>query len=842
MAERISFLGLFLGVLCFLSVCFAADKIQQGQWIKDDGENIVSANEKFVLGFFSPEGTSNRYVGIWYNEIIPQSVVWVANRERPILDKNGAFGITGNGTFVVLDGKNVSIWNTNSSVTSSNATMVLRNTSELIILKTDGWRPNNTIWQSFHQPTDTFLPGMRVDLSAGESKLFTSWTNSGNPSPGRFSMGIDPRASPQIVIWEGEKRYWRSGHWDGRVFLGVPMRTDFVYGFDLITENDNLYLEYKSSSSDLIMFKVDWNGKEVQQRWNESRKQWIKIQEQPADQCGVYNHCGQFARCDNSSSNGINCVCIVGFNPSDWNQWNARNWTGGCTRRTPLQCQKNNTEGGGAEKDGFREVKHIKLPDFADIDRNMRSPEDCKKKCEEDCSCNAYAPPVPGGISCMLWRNELVDMMQLDEGSGSTLFVRLHSSELDNKSSKTTIIVAVSVVAAVAVLVIVSIWLLCSRRARIRAAKKRDEIPRTELPTSGEFSSDFSAQCDLTVEGKAGASSDLVFFSFSSIAAATDSFSLANKLGQGGFGHVYKGVLPCGQEIAVKRLSRRSGQGVQEFTNELTVIAKLQHRNLVRLLGCCIEGDEKMLLYEYMPNKSLDSFVFDPAKRSELNWRKRFHIIEEIARGLLYLHRDSRLRIIHRDLKASNILLDGEMNPKISDFGMARIFGGNQNEANTNRVVGTYGYMAPEYAMEGLFSVKSDVYSFGVLLLEIVSGRRNTSFRTDDHSGIIEYAWEQWDEGKPMNLLDPSIFSSCVPQEVLRCIQLGLLCVQDLAVHRPNMSAVVLFLETDNVTLPVPRPPTYTASMRRSVDVDSWNQNNELPSSNSITMSVIVGR
>uniref|UniRef100_F6HCT3 Protein kinase domain-containing protein n=1 Tax=Vitis vinifera TaxID=29760 RepID=F6HCT3_VITVI len=207
--------------------------------------------------------------------------------------------------------------------------------------------------------------------------------------------------------------------------------------------------------------------------------------------------------------------------------------------------------------------------------------------------------------------------------------------------------------------------------------------------TEREFSKDFSGSVDLVGEGKQGSGSELPLFNFKCVAAATGNFSDENKLGQGGFGPVYKGMLPGGEEIAVKRLSRRSGQGLEEFKNEMTLIAKLQHRNLVRLLGCCIEGEEKMLLYEYMPNKSLDFFIFDPAKQAELDWRKRFTIIEGIARGLLYLHRDSRLRIIHRDMKASNILLDEEMNPKISDFGMARIFGGDQNEANTTRVVGT---------------------------------------------------------------------------------------------------------------------------------------------------------
>ncbi|VVA21669.1 PREDICTED: cysteine-rich, partial [Prunus dulcis] len=284
--------------------------------------------------------------------------------------------------------------------------------------------------------------------------------------------------------------------------------------------------------------------------------------------------------------------------------------------------------------------------------------------------------------------------------------------------SKIPTIVAIVVPIAVSVLLFVVGCCFVTRRAR----KKRSAA--AEAPSGvNDISSVESLQ-----------------FDFSTIVAATNNFSDDNKLGEGGFGQVYKGTLANGQEIAVKRLSKSSKQGVQEFKNEVALVAKLQHRNLVRLLGFCLEGEETILVYEYVPNRSLDYFLFDPEKQGELDWSRRYKIIAGIARGIMYLHEDSRLRIIHRDLKAGNILLDGEMHPKISDFGMARIFGVDQTQANTSRIVGTYGYMSPEYAMHGQFSVKSDLYSFGVLLLEIISGKKNSYFfQTDAAEDLMSH-------------------------------------------------------------------------------------------------------
>ncbi|GAB4826876.1 Cysteine-rich receptor-like protein kinase 10, variant 2 [Ancistrocladus abbreviatus] len=357
------------------------------------------------------------------------------------------------------------------------------------------------------------------------------------------------------------------------------------------------------------------------------------------------------------------------------------------------------------------------------------------------------------------------------------------------KSSSGKVIVAIVVPAVAVMLVLVIALAICLQK---RKTKKMYEVGNADTTASEDFTPVNSLQYDL-----------------GTLQAATNNFSNDNKIGQGGFGAVYKGMLTSGQEIAIKRLSASSVQGVEQFKNEAVLVAKLQHRNLVRLLGFCLAGAEKLLVYEFVPNKSLDHFLFDPKKQGLLEWSRRYKIILGIARGMLYLHEDSQLRIIHRDLKASNVLLDTDMNPKISDFGMARIFGVDQTQANTNKVVGTFGYMSPEYAMHGHFSMKSDVYSFGILILEIICGQRNSSFYHSSYGDLLSYAWKLWIEGMPLEFMDPSLRDSYSSQEVRRCIHIGLLCVDDDIDERPTMASIVLMLNSQSTTMPVPRRPTF---------------------------------
>ncbi|KAF2584826.1 hypothetical protein F2Q70_00034744 [Brassica cretica] len=770
----------------------AQDTIRRGEFLRDGSTHkpLVSPQKTFELGFFSPGSSPGRYLGIWYGNIEDKAVVWVANRENPISDRSGVLTISNDGNLVLLNGQNITVWSSNITSTNNDNNRVgsIRDTGNFELIEVSSER---VIWESFNHPTDTFLPNMRVRVNpqTGDNLAFVSWRSENDPSPGNFSLGVDPSGAPEIVLWgRNNTRRWRSGQWNSAIFTGIPnmaLLTNYLYGFKLSSppdETGSVYFTYvPSDPSVLLRFKVLHNGTEEELRWNEASKRWTKFQAAPESECDKYNRCGSFGICDMKGSNGI-CSCVDGYEPVSLGSWSR-----GCRRRTPLRCERNVSNVG---EDEFLTLKSVKLPDFETPEHSLADPEDCKDRCLKNCSCTAFT--FVNGIGCMIWNQDLVDLQQFEAG-GSSLHVRLADSEI-GESKKTKIVVIVAVLVGVLLLGIFALLLWRFKRKKDVSGTycghdADTSVVVVDMTKAKDTTTAFTGSVDIMIEGKAVNTSELPVFCLKVIVKATNDFSRENELGRGGFGPVYKGVLEDGQEIAVKRLSGKSGQGVDEFKNEIILIAKLQHRNLVRLLGCCFEGEEKMLVYEYMPNKSLDFFIFDEMKQELVDWKLRFAIIEGIARGLLYLHRDSRLRIIHRDLKVSNVLLDGEMNPKISDFGMARIFGGNQNEANT--------------------------------------------------------AWFLYTHGRSEELVDPKIRATCNKREALRCIHVAMLCVQDSAAERPNMAAVLLMLESDTATLPVPRQPTFTTSTRRnSMDVNFALDSSQqyIVSSNEITSTVVLGR
>ncbi|CAN1219624.1 Probable LRR receptor-like serine/threonine-protein kinase At1g56140 [Linum perenne] len=312
------------------------------------------------------------------------------------------------------------------------------------------------------------------------------------------------------------------------------------------------------------------------------------------------------------------------------------------------------------------------------------------------------------------------------------------------------------------------------------------------------------------------------YFDYQTLKKATKNFHPDNLLGRGGFGPVYKGKLRDGRTVAVKRLSlEKSQQGESEFLAEVRMITSIQHKNLVRLLGCCSEGEQRLLVYEYMKNRSLDLLVYGSLRP---NWNTRFQIILGIARGLQYLHEDSPLRIVHRDIKASNVLLDDKYQPRISDFGLARFFPEDQAYLSTT-FAGTLGYTAPEYAIRGELSEKADIYSFGVLVLEIICCRKNTDLSLPSEQQYLpEYAWKLYEKNKVNELIDPMLRRhGMVEREVVHVIHIAFLCLQPLANLRPPMSEVVSML-TRKVDAGTPVKPAFLDSRRRAAEGSfSWD-------------------
>ncbi|XP_071706284.1 G-type lectin S-receptor-like serine/threonine-protein kinase At4g27290 isoform X2 [Rutidosis leptorrhynchoides] len=772
----------------------------------------------YEMGFFSLGNSQYRYVGIWFKNISPQTVVWVANREIQVTCSSCVFRVNSNGTLLILnDDNNSLIWSSNYSLPVGNVNIVakLLDSGNFIVKDNSGSSDEDFMWQSFDYPDDTMLAGMKYgkDLITGRYWSMRSWKSLEDPSPGLYENRVDTNGYPQFFRWRGSVLETRFGPWNGVRFSGsLPSKPNPYYTYEFVCNEKEVYFKYDLINKSFItrLFMTP-EGSRVRLNWINATQSWVLTLATAVDMCTPYGVCGPFGHCN--FNNYPACSCLDGFEPRQPDEWNAGNWSGGCQRKKLLKC---------GDKDGFRRLSGLKLPDSRHSWYNVNmSLVECKKACTRNCSCTAYAnlDMRKGGSGCLLWFDDLMDIRENDENQD--IFLRTAKSE-SSVMEKVIIMVLPTTIVMVLVGLALAVYGWKKRRSREERQGNLSESLSEEDDTGGVKNKD----------------DKLPFFSFSEISKLTNNFSIDNKLGEGGFGPVYKGVMDDGQEIAVKRLSDTSSQGLDEFKNEVRCIHKLQHRNLVKILGSCAHKNEVMLIYEYMANGSLDTILFDETKSSALDWCRRFCIINGIARGLLYLHQDSHLRIIHRDLKASNILLDSDMNPKISDFGLARIFEGYETGVSTKNVVGTYGYIPPEYALHGVFSIKSDVFSFGVLVLEIISGKRNRRIFSQQHShNLLGHAWRLFKDDKSLQLVSASSCDSCIISEVLRSIHIGLLCVQNHAEDRPTMSSVVLMLGNDGV-LPQPKPPAFFTE----VDLDPWTSTTTTTmSANDMTVS-LTGR
>ncbi|CAN1794658.1 G-type lectin S-receptor-like serine/threonine-protein kinase CES101 [Linum perenne] len=748
---------------------------------------LVSTNGVFTLAFHRPGSpdSNSTYLGISYkDELDTTTLFWIANRAFPIPDDSGSLILDPTLRSLKLNysgGDLSNIFQVNSS-SSSNLTAVLQDSGNFALLSA-----SQTQWQSFDFPTDSWLPGMKLGLDrrTGRNRILTSWVSDSNPAPGAFTLEWDP-VKEELVMKRRGVSFWTSGRQlkpDEFQNLNIGMYS-LRYNISRVSNPDEDYLIFSASDTypgrpDFTVWRLTYDGDVLDLN---TRIYVVNVN----------------PRCDGDTTEG------------------------GCQRWPGPDCR---IRDGG---DMFVQRRGGFIGGEATTDGNATlGIGDCKNLCWTNCQCAGTSSLSNNGTGCVFWSGNFNP--QPDSEVAIIDIIVGAASNSTRVKKWIWALVAVAVVLLLAAILGVSFII---RKRKLKAERLLAELMTSDSPND---------IAEMEADG-ANHGHNLKIYSIATVMAATNNFSLRNKLGEGGFGPVYKGQLEGGGKVAVKRLSRSSGQGLIEFRNELLLIAKLQHMNLVRLVGCCIYGEEKMLVYEYMPNKSLDSFIFDESKRQVLDWTKRFSIIEGIAQGLLYLHKYSRVKIIHRDLKASNILLDENLNPKISDFGMARIFKANAVEANTNRVVGTYGYMSPEYAMEGTFSIKSDVFSFGDLLLEIVSGRKSNHLIHDLQLNLVGYAWQLWREGTPLQLMDPTLTSSCDTEQVLRCINVGLLCIEHSPEDRPRMSEVISMLTSEIVQLPTPKQPAFTTYRLKSDGEDKSSSNPESFSTNEATITTLSAR
>ncbi|CAN6236369.1 unnamed protein product [Urochloa humidicola] len=818
----LAFSLLLLSRRAFTAGDVITDTLSRGRNITDN-DTLVSADGTFTLGFFSPGVSTKRYVGIWFT-VSRDAVCWVANRDRPIDGNSGVLLVSDTGSLLILrDGSSSSgsgqvVWSSNSTSTSPVEAQLL-NSGNLVVHNRGSTTITTTtiLWQSFDSPSNAMLSGMKIgkDLWNGAEWFLTSWRSPDDPSPGPYRRALDTAGLPDNVVWQWQgnanKKVYRAGPWNGRWFSGIPEVLTYtnVMEYEMVISPREVTYSYVAKPGGPLTYVVLLDTGVVRRLvWDSNARAWQTYFQGPRDVCDTYGKCGAFGLCDAGAASTSFCGCLTGFSPASPAAWSSRDTSGGCRRNVRLDCVGGHGMTMTTTTDGFVLVRAVKLPDAhnVSVDRSVTL-EECGARCLANCSCLAYAAAdvrggdVPSG--CAMWTDDIVDLRYVDHGQD--LYLRVARSELPPPSAAasarrafpTAPVVGGSVAAVVAVLLGLLVLILIRRRRGRRISGAHSSA--MSFPSVEHHSSPAQSVTSSSAPAPVVPSVELLC-----LKEATGYFSESNIIGRGGFGVVYEGRLPDGRKVAVKRIiqSPLFDEGGEAFAREVEVMSKLKHGNLVQLLSYCKDGNERILVYEYMKNKSLDHYIFgeDPKLHALLNWQRRLEIIRGVAKGVAYLHGLNE-EVIHRDLKPSNILLDDNWRPKIADFGTAKLFVLDQADPT---LVQTVGYTAPEYIMERYLTLKCDVYSFGVITLEIVSGQKNRNTPT-----LLYDAWESWNQHRITELLDSAV-AQPEPEllfELERCVQIGLLCVQQSPNDRPTMYAVITMLNNSSSQIRAPKRP-----------------------------------
>ncbi|MQL92277.1 hypothetical protein Taro_024899 [Colocasia esculenta] len=759
----------------------ASDELSPDQSLSGN-QRLVSKDGNFELGLFCPGKNSHKYyVGIWFGKIPKQTVVWVANREAPVADPSTSeLRISENGDLVILSPSKAPAWTSNSSTRPSAmdsfVAQLLDNGNLVVRLRSDS---SAVVWQSFDHPTDTWLPGGWLGLNrvTGEYQYLHSWRSTEDPAPGQFSYHLDEEGSSQFFLrWNGSVSYWTTGNWTGQ-FSKMPevvSSTHFNFTYADVGGQRRGYTYSVQSSFVFTRATLNLVGRIVLLVWLQGAQEWQQVWAQPIKRCDAYSVCGAFSICNEQNSRL--CECLQGFEPVNEEEWERGDWSSGCARRTHLNCGNSSLGGSG---DGFLPVSSLQLPTSSQ-ELKGKSIKECEIVCLEDCYCTAYAC----GSGCSVWNGELRNAQKVFDGdanSQKTLYVRLPTSELPTSASEHVTAANVAYKPVIIGIVLGGVFLTFAALGLLYRMRRQ------------------------SYEKMRVAEGHLISFTYGNLLRATNNFS--EILGQGGFGSVFRGTLPDSTAVAVKRL-QGAAQGEKQFCTEVRTLGTVHHVNLVRLRGFCAQGTRKLLVYECMPNGSLNAHLFGSG-RSKLSWNLRYQIMLGVAGGLAYLHEKCRESIIHCDIKPENILLDAAFQPKIADFGLTKLLGRDFSRVLTS-MRGTIGYLAPEWLSGLPITSKADVYSYGMLVFEIISGRRNTDKRELSEGISFFPLWvaSKLCEGEELlGLLDETLHGAADADQLTRACKVACWCIQESEDHRPSMNQVVQILEgvVEVGTPPVPR-------------------------------------
>uniref|UniRef100_A0ACD5UHR0 Uncharacterized protein n=1 Tax=Avena sativa TaxID=4498 RepID=A0ACD5UHR0_AVESA len=777
------------------------DTILPGQALAVD-DKLISKDGRYALGFFetsrskSSQDTTNWYLGIWFNTVPKFTSAWVVNRDKPIKNTTKLeLTISQDGNLVILNQYTKSIiWSTQENTAGKSTIAVLLSSGNLILR--DSSNSSEVLWQSFDHPTDTLFPGAKLgwDKVTGLNRRLVSWKSLIDPATGAYCDELDPSGLNQSLLkpLNSSTSYWSTGVWNGKYFPSIPemASSNMASNITIFVDNDQeKYMISNITDNNMITHHVlDVSGQSKTFVWSERSLDWTMVYAQPKSQCDVYAVCGPFTICTDNMV--PHCKCMEGFTITAPEDWELEDRTSGCSRSTPLDCISNKSITHTTDK--FYHVSCVKLPQNAPKVEAAVSSSECAQVCLNSCSCTAYSFSDGG---CSILHNELLNIRQLTCSSSTnpteeTIYLRLSAKEFSKlRNNRKEIVIGVATGAGISALGLFALILLVM-------------IWRNKNKSSGRI-----------LDGVQGFNG-IIAFRYTDLRRATNKFK--HKLGGGSFGSVFKGLIDDSIAVAVKRLDG-AYQGEKQFRAEVSSIGAIQHINLVKLVGFCCEDSKKLLVYEYMSNCSLDVHLFR-SNSTVLNWAARYQIALGVARGLSYLHDSCRDCIIHCDIKPENILLDASFLPKIADFGMAKLLGRDYSRVLTT-MRGTAGYLAPEWIGGVAITPKVDVYSYGMVLLEIISGRRNSCSPCSSGGNLGAYfpvhAAHKLLEGEVGSFVDQMLHGDVNLEEAELACKVACWCIQGDEFDRPTMGEIVQILE-GRVKIEMPPIPRLLEAMAGS--------------------------